>query len=114
MASRRVIVTTAWAVVLVPLFYISSCSVISNLKTRNFDQIEVGNSQQKVLELMGKPSVQEASSGAPFLRYADHACQAPCAERYWFENRMSFDLQAWSVEFDSEGKVVRKARWTSP
>jgi len=37
-----------------------------------------------MIDLMGKPTLQEASESIPFLRYADRGCKAACAKRCWF------------------------------
>jgi len=114
MTKRRNIVCAAWAVILVPLLYISTCSVISSRTTRAFEKISVGDSEQQVSEALGTPSIREKSAVAPFRRYTAYACKPPCADRFWYENRMGMDLEAWSIEFDASGKVIKKSKWTSP
>lgn len=49
-----------------------------------------------------------------FARYASQPCGGDCAERLWFENRLSLDTEAWSVELDKSGRVIKKSRWISP
>lgn len=114
MAKHKTIVWTAWIIVLVPLLYVSTCSMIATVKTRGFDKVNKGNTEQQVIEALGNPSVREKSGGVPFRRYTAYACEAPCVERFWFENRMGMDIEAWSVEFDGNGKVVSKSHLTSP
>jgi outer membrane protein assembly factor BamE (lipoprotein component of BamABCDE complex) len=104
----------AWGFVLIPLCYVSTCSVISHQRASSFEKVDVGDSRQRVLEAMGDPSVYEKDGSAQFLRYASAACKARCAERFWYENHMSMDMEAWSVAFDASGNVIEKAHWVSP
>ena len=106
----------AWltVVVLVPLLYLSTCSVISSRRSKGFESVSVGDTKLQVLTALGTPSVLEKSGGAYFSRYGAKACDAPCAERLWFENRMTLDSEAWSVEFSDSGRVVKKSHWVSP
>jgi hypothetical protein len=99
---------------LVPLLYISTCSVICCKRSKDFERVGVGNTEQQVVAALGTPSVLEKSSGASFSRYGAQACAAPCAERFWFENRLTLDSEAWSVELDAGGKVIKKSHWVSP
>jgi hypothetical protein len=66
-----------------------------------------------VLERFGSPSMRE-SRGTPFMRYATASCVAPCYERLWWENPILKGIEAWSVEFNPDGKVIHKAHWVSP
>jgi hypothetical protein len=101
-------------VVLVPLLYISTCSVISSRRVKGFEAVSVGDTKRQVVILLGTPSVREKSGGEHFARYGAKVCSAPCAERFWFENRMTLDMEAWSVEFDASGKVIKTSHWVSP
>lgn len=100
--------------VLSPLLYISTCSVISHSREAAFDAISPGDTKESVLKAFGSSPLRERAAGEAFLRYASHPCSAPCEERWWFENRMSFDTEAWSIEFDGTQRVARKVRWSSP
>lgn len=97
-----------------PVVYVSSCSYLSHSRRAAFDAVVVGDSQETVARKFGSSVVIERSKGQPFLRYASQACTMPCVERWWLENRMALDTEAWSVEFDQEGRVVRKVTWSSP
>lgn len=114
MSKRGATKIAAWGIVLVPLCYVSTCSVISHQRENAFEKVDEGNSRKAVLEAMGNPSVHERDDSSPFLRYASTACKAPCAERFWYENRMSMDMEAWSIEFDANGSVIKKSHWLSP
>lgn len=114
MTSRRLYFAVILGVALVPALYVSTCSVISSRLGRGFESVTTGQTEQQVVDAMGQPSVREKSGGPPFRRYTAYACEAPCAERLWFENRLGMDLDAWSVELSADGRVVKKSRWVSP
>lgn len=97
-----------------PVLYVASCSYTSNARERAFDSIEVGDGQEAVAKKFKSAYVREEAGAPAFLRYASRACLAPCSERWWFENRMAFDTEAWSIEFGSDKRVLRKVRWASP
>ncbi len=97
-----------------PLGAIAACTLNAYRADKAFDEVAIGDSEARVIERFGsRPSVRERS-GSHFTRYADQACQGVCTERLWFENRLSLDTQAWSVELDADHRVIRKTRWTSP
>lgn len=102
-----------WIFAATLVVYFAACSYVSSSKSKAFALLEVGDSEGMAIRLLGKPSVRE-KPGAPFSRYASEPCQKPCEERVWFENRLSFDTEAWSVELDSSGQVIHKAHWRSP
>jgi hypothetical protein len=96
-----------------PAVYLSTCTYISDEHTRAFDSVRIGDTKESVLKQFGKPSVSEKED-VPFVRYSSIACSAPCVERLWFENRMTFDIEAWSIELGADHRVVHKAHWVSP
>ncbi|WLG47332.1 hypothetical protein [Pseudomonas sp. FP1740] len=102
-----------WVLLLAITSYITSCIFISKQKSIAFEAINIGDTQGVVIGRLGMPSHVEKPSTL-FTRYASHHCQHPCVERLWFENRLSFDIEAWSVELDEGGRVVKKAYWASP
>ncbi len=95
------------------VLYFSACTGISVRIADGYESVELGDTEEEVIRALGEPSVRE-SPGDMFLRYASHPCQEPCAERLWFENRLSLDIQAWSIELDEHRRVLDKAQWTSP
>lgn len=97
----------------VPLLYVSSCSYIGVRYNNAFNDLDMGAPVPDVLMRMGPPSYIEKSA-AIFSRYASGACVSPCVERMWFENKLSMDTEAWSVEFDREQRLIKKTRWISP
>ena len=97
-----------------PLGGIGACALNAYRADKAFDAISIGDSEARVIERFGsQPSVRERP-GSPFTRYASQACEGDCTERLWFENGLSLDTQAWSVELDLNRHVIRKARWISP
>lgn len=93
---------------------IGSCTYVSHARNRAFELVQVGDAESKVIDLFGaQPSVRE-QPGALFARYASVPCAKPCAERLWFENRLSLDIEAWSVELDTDRREIKKSRWVSP
>lgn len=100
-------------VIVIPALYASSCTYTSSRRNKAFDSVGVGDTKEAVIQKMGSPSVREVP-GALFSRYASQQCQERCAERLWYENRLSLDTEAWSFELDKIGQVVEKTRWVSP
>lgn len=98
---------------IVPAVYLVACSGLSASKSRAFDSIKPGDSRTTVVEALGDPDVRELPEKR-FARYASKPCSGACKERLWFENSLSLDIEAWSVELDETGHVIRKAHWHSP
>lgn len=93
---------------------IGACSLKSHSRNSAFDAIQAGDTEATVVARFGtQPSVRERSDTL-FARYATQPCDGQCAERLWFENRLSLDTEAWSVELDTNRRVFKKSRWVSP
>lgn len=93
---------------------IGVCSYKSYVRNSAFDAVQVGDTEASVVARFGtQPSVRE-KPGALFSRYASQPCGGECTERLWFENRLSLDTEAWSVELDKNHRVIKKSRWLSP
>lgn len=73
----------------------------------------VGDAASLVVERFGSPSAHESNANR-FLRYAANSCETPCTERLWWEHPVLKGVEAWSVEFNVEGKTINKAHWVSP
>ncbi|HGK7302584.1 hypothetical protein [Stenotrophomonas maltophilia] len=101
------------AILTVFVLYVGSCTALSSSRSRTFDAVHPGDLRESVVQAFGKPDVVEIP-GQPFTRYASAGCSAPCAERLWYENRLSLDTQAWSFEINAAGVVIQGTRWTSP
>lgn len=96
-----------------PVLYVTACELVSERKASAFAIINVGDTRDMVISQFGMPSHIERQ-GILFARYASHQCQNPCVERLWFENRLSIDTEAWSVEFGKNNQVIKKSYWVSP
>ncbi|HEY0198137.1 MAG TPA: hypothetical protein VGC19_06285 [Rhodanobacter sp.] len=112
--TRNVPLIIAAVVVLIPVIYVTSCSVISGQKAKAFERVRLGDTEQQVIGTLGAPADREPSSGPRLIKYGVAACIAPCAQRLWYPNSISVAGEAWSVELDASGHVVRKAHLTSP
>ena len=106
--------TLLWIVLLIPILYVSTCSYTSHRQATAFDTIDIGDIEKEVVGAIGVPSRREKAGHTPFARYSSVACVDPCSERLWYENRLAFVGEAWSVELDAGGRVIRKSRWMSP
>ena len=111
---RRVFPAVLLALPALLVLSISACTLTSHARNEAFDKIEIGQTRADVVKAFGVvPSFAEGA-GVGFPRYADQPCHDRCAERLWFENRLSMDIEAWSVELDGTGHVIEKTRWQSP
>jgi hypothetical protein len=102
------------AVVLAPIFYMTSCSVISHVHDHDFVHIKVGDTEPQVIAAMGSPSVEEKAGGRRVPQYGAPDCTRPCVWRLWYLNRLSLVGEAWMIELDEQGRVVRTAYIESP
>ena len=57
---------------------------------------------------MGQPDVVE-HAGVPYPP-ASRECSGLCAQRWWYENRLGLDTEAWSVELDASDRVLTTSR----
>lgn len=106
-----------WVMVIVlalPLGGIGACTWNAYRADEAFDEVRIGDSEARVIERFGSPPSVRERPGSRFTRYANQPCQGDCTERLWFENRLSLDTQAWSVELDVDRRVIKKTRWSSP
>lgn len=110
MVRKKILLVVA---MLSPVAYVFTCTHIADERQRAFGLVRVGDTRDTVLAQFGKPSVSETKD-LPFRRYASIGCSAPCEERLWFENRMTFGIEAWSIELGADRRVVHKAHWVSP
>lgn len=104
---------TSGTVVCVMTLYVATCLHTRTERQDAFDTVNVGDTVDSVIKRIGKPSVRETPEKL-FARYASTKCDAPCSERLWFENRLAFDTEAWSVSIGADGRVVEKYHWVSP
>ena len=95
------------------LAYVTTCIYIRMNRQEAYDSVRIGDTTDSVIPRFGEPSVREGREKI-FARYASSKCEMPCVERLWFENRLAFDIEAWSVSIGADGKVVKKYHWVSP
>lgn len=93
--------------------YVAGCSAISSWHSHALAAVTVGAGRAEVIRALGQPDVVERA-GIPFTRYASSGCSSRCAQRWWYENRLGLDTEAWSVELDASDRVFATSRWTSP
>lgn len=96
-----------------PVVFISTCTYVSKERGRAFDSIHVNDTRDSVLKQLGTPSIYEKEE-VPFVRYSSIPCSSPCEERLWFENSLTFGIEAWSIDIGADNRVVHKAHWMSP
>lgn len=111
--TRRLTLIATGIVVLLLVAYAGAGLSTQHGRDAAFDATGIGDSREEVLALFGAPDATDGG-GQHFARYASEPCKPPCEERLWFENRMFFDIEAWSVSFDRNGTVVEKYHWVSP
>jgi hypothetical protein len=73
----------AW-LVLAPLLYITSCSVISQVHDGAFADVKDGDTKAQVIATMGQPSDREWSGGRCAPQYGVPDCAPPCVQRLWY------------------------------
>jgi len=103
-----------WGILLLLILYVSTCSYVSHRKTTGFEAVNIGDTEREVIRLLGKPSLREKPGDQPYGRYSSYACSAPCSERLWYENALAFVGEAWSIDLDTDQRVINKSRWVSP
>lgn len=101
------------AVILIPVLYLGSCGVMTHQHEKAFAQVKDGDTEQQVIATMGEPADRETPSNR-LAKYGAPECQEPCVQRLWYPNKLSLAGEAWAVELDGSGHVVRTAHMTSP
>jgi len=111
--SRQLTLVTIGAVVLIVVAYLGAGLPAKFSRDAAFKRTNVGDSYEDVVSRFGTPSATDGA-GKNFTRYTSQPCLVPCARRLWFENRVFLDVEAWSVSFDLNGRVLEKYHWVSP
>lgn len=114
MNTRKAPMVVGTILILIPVLYFTSCSIVSNQKARAFERVHLGDTEQQVIETMGVPTDREISTGRRLVKYGIAACTTPCTQRLWYPNNLSLAGEAWSIEFDATGHVVHTAHIASP
>lgn len=99
--------------VLIPLLYFASCSVISNHHDRGFAKVRLGDQESQVIAAMGEPSDRETAGEAGHT-HGEAACSVPCVQRLWYLNNLSLAGEAWFVDLGESGRVMHTAHLVSP
>jgi hypothetical protein len=68
-----------WAIVLMPVIYVSACSYRSHSVNTAFDSIRAGDTQAVVGSAMGQPLARETKGGARGVPFSN-GCKDRCAE----------------------------------
>jgi hypothetical protein len=97
----------------VPVLVLGSCAYAVARNEKAFSETVDDDKRSTVVARFGSPDIEETAA-TPYLRYASSGCKAPCEVRLWWEHPVLPGIEAWSVEFDGQGKVVHTAHWVSP
>lgn len=111
---RKLARFVAGSVVLTPFLYVASCSIISHVHEHDFAQVKEGDVEAQVITTMGEPSDEERTGGRSVPQYGAPECTSPCVQRLWYLNRLSIVGEAWAIELDERGRVVRTVFIESP
>lgn len=104
-------VLLVWGVTTLGVFAASAYTVSTYESA--FAATKLGEKEGQVTARFGNPTISEYQD-KPFMRYATRPCEAPCAKRLWWEHPVFRGAEAWSIELDTEGQVVRTLHWVSP
>jgi hypothetical protein len=106
MAKKRARIIAAILVALLVVGIVYAYELLPNVLRweRGYDQIEKGDSKQRVVDLLGKPTEVRA------CQFPTRAYDENCGEEYWYNAPM----QEWIIVFDKDGKVMLKAHSVSP
>jgi hypothetical protein len=103
--SFKILLAAVCSAVFIPALLIGSCAYRAEQYRDGFSQIELGQSKEKVLNLMGTPS--EIGS-----------CGFPVDDRYKKRIGVCFEIFAykggfeqWALAFDRDGKLIEKYYW---
>lgn len=98
-----------WATFAVVAASIGSCLYISARYDRAFNKTSIGEPENAVIARFGNPDAR-LSTGQHFDAYSSSPCAAPCTLSLWWEAPFPIPrgLEAWVVDFDSNGHVVNK------
>lgn len=113
MLTPQVAKRVAWTGLLLTVGLVGACSFKVHHYNTAFANIAVGDTQSAVLAKMGAPSYREPA-GNSYARYTGYPCMSSCVTRLWWEWPLTPGMEAWSVELDHEGRVIRPYRWESP
>jgi hypothetical protein len=110
----RAVTAVVALVGMLPVLYISSCTVIAQVHDHDFAHVKVGDTEPHVIAAMGSPSDEERAGSRRVPQYGAPECASPCVRRLWYLNRLSLVGEAWEIDLDGQGRVVRAASIASP
>lgn len=93
-----------FALAILSVFLIGSYAFRVTKYSIRFPQVEVGQSKQSVMDLMGQESEKTKCDLAIREKYRD----INCSEIYAYYSLLDY----WAIAFDEDGKVVKKYNWT--
>ena len=110
-----IVVTMKWRLITVGVVTLVLAGIVSITVTgywftrrrafeSNYSQIQIGDSQQKIIQLYGQP---EETSDCSEARQPGSlgVVRKHCVEVYWYRSFM----EQWIFYFDNQGKVIHKA-----
>lgn len=110
---KRFIKIFGVVILFVSVLALGSCVYAVARNEKAFSETVGGDTRSAVVARFGSPDIEE-TAGKPYLVYANSGCETPCEVRLWWEHPVLRGIEAWSVEFDSQGRVVNTAHWVSP
>jgi hypothetical protein len=85
----------------------------NNRRYRNFSLIQNGDSQQKVKDLIGRPSrITKGTESEYGYQRLPSEISPKVAEEFWYYSL--YAPEVWSISFDQEKTVVATAHLISP
>lgn len=119
MRSFALIITIGATLLIIILFgTIATCGYQSSITNENFKKVNVQDTISTVLDKMGDPSnIETLGSSVEKLmeaRYGPNKCKGQCTQRFYYEARACLDIEVWFIEFDINGQVSSKDKFSSP
>jgi len=93
--------------------FVVYCWLLIHKYNSGLGAVAPGDSEARVTALLGSPSYSEPA-GQPYLRYTGAPCSSPCVRRLWWEWPIFPGIEAWSVELNSNGQVIKTYHWVLP
>ena len=87
----RIVAGAALTVAVFAVSSIGTCELRSVLREKAFAKVEIGNTREQVVALLGSPDEAEK-------------CPRECDDEYFYYVFM----QKWMIHFDKDGKVIEK------
>ena len=114
MMEIRRLLAIALVTIVIAVSALVSCEQAAHRLNSHASEVAVGDTEASVIDRLGLPDVRESAESKPYLEYATSPCFGPCSTRLWWKSPFLSSVEAWSVEFDRNGKVLSTAHWVSP